>query len=261
MHYRTSGFDTDAPPLIMLHASPASSRTLEPLALEIATNRRVFLPDTPGNGASCAPSEPEPDLAVYAGMMDRFCDGLGLAEVDVYGTHTGAHIAIEWAINHPGRIRSLILDGVALLSASDRAEFLENYAPPCVPDAAGTQFAWAWNLIRDQMIFWPHYRQDAAHMRSGGKFEPRLLHDLTLDLLGALETYHQAYRAVFQHEPLLRLPRVTIPTLWLQGGDSPLDANAEEAIAALPQALVATVSDGQTCAAAITGFLNARPTN
>lgn len=256
MHYRSAGSDSSAPPLVMLHASPASSQSLEPLASILAGPRRILMPDTPGNGQSCPPASPDPDLPAYADMMEHFCDVIGAPQVDVYGTHTGAHIAIEWAIRHPGRIRRLVLDGVAILSVDQRAEFLEHYAPPRAPDAAGTQFPWAWNLIRDQMIFWPHYRQDAEHLRAGGQFEPRLLHDLTLDLLNALDTYHQPYRAVFRHDPVARLALVTHRTLWLQSSHGPLDANSASAIAALPSADVAAVADNPTRAGAITGFLD-----
>jgi pimeloyl-ACP methyl ester carboxylesterase len=256
MHYRSAG-DENSRPLVMLHASPASSQSLEPLAWVVAARRRVLMPDTPGNGASCPPAAAEPDLPAYADMIDRFCDALGLDEIDVYGTHTGAHIAIEWAIANPRRVRRVILDGVAILSVEDRAEFLERYAPSRAPDAAGTQFAWAWNLVRDQMIFWPHYKQDAAHLRTGGQFEPALLHALTLDLLGALPTYHQPYRAVFRHDPLARLPLVTQRILWLQAGHGPIDSNAERAIAVLQSAIVVPAGDDTARGAAIADFLDA----
>lgn len=254
VHYRRVG--TGGTPLVMLHASPASSLSLEPLA-QYLTTRHLVMPDTPGNGSSCPPAMADPDLPDYADMLDRFCATSGWDAVDVYGTHTGAHIAIEWAIAHPHRVRRLVLDGVAMLAPEQRAEFLVHYAPPRGPDARGTQFPWAFNLIRDQMIFWPHYAQDAAHLRSGGQFDPRLLHNLTMDLLGALDTYHQAYRAVFRHDPLARLPLVTQPVLWLRAGHGPIDSGSADAIEALGRLTVADVADdpgrGQMIAAFLAG--------
>lgn len=253
IHYRRAG-PAHTRPLVMLHASPASSLSLLPLAAELS-GHQLLLPDTPGNGQSCAPGLPTPDLVHYADMLDRAMTALGLFEFDLYGTHTGAHIAIEWAIAHPGRVRTLTLDGVALFSPETRTEFLAHYAPPQTPDASGTQFAWAWNMIRDQMIFWPHFKKDAAHLRKDGQFDPRLLHDLTLDLLNNLETYHQPYEAVFRHEPLARLPLVTTPSLWLQGEGGPLDTDAHEAIAAMPHARIVPVTGFTERAAAITRLL------
>lgn len=253
VHYRHAG-PADARPLVMLHASPASSLSLLPLAAELP-GQRLILPDTPGNGQSCAPALPTPDLAHYADMLDRAMTALGVETLDLYGTHTGAHIAIEWAIAKPDRVRTLILDGVALFTPETRAEFLAHYAPPQTPDASGTQFPWAWNMIRDQMIFWPHFKKDAAHLRKDGEFDPRTLHSLTLDLLNNLETYHQPYEAVFRHEPLVRLPLITTPSLWLQGKDGPLDTDASQAIAAMRRVKVVTVSSFADRAAAIIRLL------
>lgn len=253
IHSRHLG-PADGAPLVMLHASPASSRSLLPLAAELP-GLRLIMPDTPGNGLSCAPAVSDPDLATYADMLDRAMTALGLDQISLYGTHTGAHIAIEWAIANPQRIRSIILDGVALLTADQRTEFLENYAPPQRPNAAGTQFPWAWNMIRDQMIFWPHYKKDAAHLRKDGQFEPILLHDLTLDLLNNLTTYHQPYEAVFRHAPLARLPRITTPGLWLQGEGGPIDTDTSAAIATMRQVQVNNVASLTDRAAAISIFL------
>ncbi|MBC7519941.1 MAG: hypothetical protein H7268_02430, partial [Sandarakinorhabdus sp.] len=104
---------------------------------------------------------------------------------------------------------------------------------------------------------WPHYKQDAAHLRTGGQFEPALLHALTLDLLNALPTYHQPYRAVFRHDPLARLPLVTQRILWLQAGHGPIDSNAERAIAVLQSAVVVPAGDDAARGAAIAEFLDA----
>ena len=141
------------------------------------------------------------------------------------------------------------------MSDADRAEYLENYAPPQKPDTSGTQFPWAWNMIRDQMIFWPHYRQDGAHFRSGGRFEPELLHALTMDLLMALPSYHQAYGAVFRHDVLARLELVVQPMLWLRHAEAPLEAGAEAALARLPRERVAQTDDMAARMAAISSFL------
>ncbi len=254
MHYRVVG---EGLPLVMLHASPASSATLEDLgaALTVAAGRRVIMPDTPGNGLSVAVSGDDPELGDYAAMLARFCAGLGLGAVDVYGMHTGAHIAIEWALMDGSAVRRLVLDGVAVLGADERAEYLQHYAPPRGPDAHGTQFAWAFNMIRDQMIFWPHFRQGAGHFRAGGRFEPELLHALTMDLLMALPSYHHAYRAVFRHDVLARLEQLTQPLLFLRHDGAPLEAGAAAALARLPGARVAETDDVAARVAAIVDFL------
>ncbi|MEL7029769.1 MAG: alpha/beta fold hydrolase, partial [Pseudomonadota bacterium] len=223
-----------------------------------ANRRQSFAPDTLGNGQSTPPLQEAPTLGQFAGAMEGFADALGLGAVDVYGTHTGAHIAIEWAIAAPKRVRRVILDGVAVLSDADRAEFLENYAPPQWPSADGAQFHWAWSFIRDQMIFWPHYKKDAAHLRQGGVFDAETLHELTLDVLNNLETYHLPYRAVFQHEVKARLALVRQPVLWLATAGAPLEPGASAALERIADVRTAEIDHDappQARAEAIVEFL------
>ena len=221
VHYMMAGTRTSRPPLICLHASPASSKSLLPLIREFSRSHFVIAPDTLGNGQSDAPESIQPDLAYYAGAMDRFCEALGLETIDVYGQHTGAHIAAEWAILNPTRVRRVALDQLAVLSETEQADFLQHYAPVKMPDETGSQFHWAWNFIRDQMIFFPYYKKDAEHLRAGGTFNPETLHELTLDVLNSLKTYHMAYGAVFRHQLADRLPLLTQPALWISPDPNP----------------------------------------
>ncbi|MFN3294866.1 MAG: alpha/beta fold hydrolase, partial [Gemmobacter sp.] len=97
VHYRVTG-PADAPPVVMIHPSPGSSKQLSGLMQALADlGHRVVAPDTAGNGDS----EPLPlvqpgipDLAAHAlGALDT----LGLERFDLYGSHTGASIAMEIA--------------------------------------------------------------------------------------------------------------------------------------------------------------------
>ena len=217
IHYRktepATGASDGAIPLICLHASPASSQSLIPLLQAMGDAQVTLAFDTLGNGESDPPQSPAPDLAYYARAMDEACAALGHDQVHVYGNHTGAHIAIEWAILNPDRVQRVVLDQVAVLSAAERAEFLEHYAPPRRPDEMGTQFYWAWHFMRDQMLFAPHYKKSADTLHDKGVFDAETLHMLTMDLLRGLETYHLSYRAVFEQDLAARLPLVTCPVL------------------------------------------------
>ncbi|MEM6908772.1 MAG: alpha/beta hydrolase [Pseudomonadota bacterium] len=212
----------------MLHASPSSSRSLEPLMHALSERHPLYAFDSPCNGQSCAPQIEAPAMADFAAMIAHGADALGLKQVALYGTHTGAHIAAEWALARPQQVRVLILDGVALLDEATRAQFLERYAPPQRPDETGVQFHWAWNFIRDQMLFFPHYQKDAEHLRAGGTLDPAVLHELTLDVLNNLETYHLPYEAVFRHDVRSALAKLSVPTLVLGDSESALDPATTE---------------------------------
>lgn len=195
--------------------------------------------DTPCNGQSCAPAMAAPAIADFADMIARGSEALGLERQALYGTHTGAHIAIEWTLARPKEVRALVLDGVALFEEVTRAEFLERYAPPQRPDETGAQFHWAWHFIRDQMLFFPHYRKDADHLRAGGTLDPAVLHELVLDVLNNLETYHLPYEAVFRHDVREALARLGVPTLVLADSESALDPATAEIASLVPGAQVA----------------------
>jgi len=241
VHYRSVDEVGSGRTLVALHPSPASSKSLAPLLGALAPGGHVIAPDTMGNGQSCALQDDAPEIADYADAMERMADALGLDQVDVYGSHTGAHIAIEWAIAQPGRVRSVILDGIAYLPGDLREEYLANYAPRIVPDQIGSQFNQAWHFIRDQMFFFPHYHKDADHLRVGGTFDADVLHGLTMDVLGSLDTYHLAYEAVFKHDLAKRLPLVGQKVLLVVPNDDYLAEGTKFALENLPDAATAKV--------------------
>jgi len=249
VHYRQAGSDGGIP-LLMIHASPASSILLQPLMTELARSRRVIAPDTPGNGDSVPMRQPQPELVDYADALLRVMDALQLETVDIYGSHTGAHIAIEAAIASPDRIRCAVLDGVGMWAGAERRDLLENYAPHIEPDAYGTQMFWATQFVRDQAWFFPHYRQDAAHNRKLGGLSPAMLHTTAVEVLKAVRTYHLAYRAVFRNAPHDRLPLVKAPALVMADRDDPLAPDVEAAAALLVDGR-ARIVEGGVCAAGL----------
>lgn len=235
LHLRKRECGGGGVPLVLSHASPAASKTLEPLLHALGEGRALYAFDNPCNGQSCSPAMDTPEMADFADMLSRGGAALGLETFALYGTHTGSHIMIEWALAQPERVTALILDGVALMDEPTAAEFLERYAPHQSPDETGSQFHWAWNFIRDQMFFYPHYKKDNAHRRPEGVFDARILHDLTMDVLGSLESYHMPYEAVFRHDVRSALQRLEVPVLVLSHNDGALDEATDEVVSLIPQ--------------------------
>ncbi|HYX66580.1 MAG TPA: alpha/beta hydrolase [Burkholderiales bacterium] len=211
IHYREAG--SGGTPLVMLHPSPGSAKMLEPLVAALAAKRRVVAADTLGNGDSAPPRRPNPDLAYFVGGHLQALDALGLERFDLYGSHTGANIAIELAIAYPTRVRRLILDGVSLYTPEERAEMLERYALPVKLDHQGSQIHFLWNFVRDAYLFWPWYKPDAPHARRVGLPSADELHDKAVEVFKAARTYHLSYRAAIAYGKEVRLPLVKVPTL------------------------------------------------
>lgn len=220
MHLRRlAAIRPDAPPLILLHASPASSWFMQGLMLALrakGVDGEIIAPDTLGNGDSCAPAGDEPDISYFAGSIARMCDALGIKGADVYGTHTGARIACEFAAAFPARTRRVVLDGITEYPDELREAVIANYAPTMMPDEYGQHLIWAFNFCRDQALFFPHFMKVPERRLSVPMPPPAILHRITLDVLKALDTYPKPYLAAFRYRAFERMGLITGPVLMLK---------------------------------------------
>lgn len=220
VHYRSAG--EKGQPLLILHASPGSSRQQVRLIEDFAGEAMVFAPDTPGNGDSEALGAEEPEIAALAEAMLEYLDVMGLEQVRVYGSHTGAAIAAELAILAPGRVSHLVLDGVSLMEGAELEEILATYAFPFEPDLDGAYLARLFQFCRDQYLFFPWYRRTREGRRDGGLGSPEDLHAWVTEVMKASTTYHLNYRAAFKWPADRRLPLIQCPVLVTAAVNDPL---------------------------------------
>ncbi len=257
---KIDGADASKPPLFLIHASPSSSRSQEGLMAALApSGRTVIAPDTLGNGDSPPPAVSSPDIAYFADSVLRLADAMGIDRFDVYGAHTGARTACELAATAPGRVRHAVLDGIKEYDDATRQAILAHYAPTHEPDDHGTHLVWAFHFVRDQSIYFPHFQRDPEHRLPGHMPSARALHEGTLDVLKAIDTYALPYLAAFHYRPLERLPLIACPTLFLKAERelAVLNAAIDEAVALVPRGRVAAVaSDPGSKARAIVAFLD-----
>src|SRR5579859_556010 len=129
VHIRRAG-PREGVPLLMLHASPGSSRAVLPLATLLANDRPVVAMDTPGFGDSDPLAVSDPTIGDFADAVLEVIDALGHTRVDLYGSHTGALIALEAAVRGPDRVRRVVFDGLPVFSPEESADHLANYIPP-----------------------------------------------------------------------------------------------------------------------------------
>jgi len=238
-----------APPLVMFHASPGSSKMLIPLMQRFAATRPVLALDTLGNGDSDAPDGDAPDIAYFANAHLQALDALRIEKFDVYGSHTGGCIACEIAIRAPARVGKLILDGMSLYAEDEQQDMLRNYAPALTPSADGAHLFWIWHFIRDAFLFWPWYKRDAAHVRDVGLPSADALHDKFVEVAKAARTYHLSYRAAIGYDKSARLPLVAVPTL-LSCARTDMLLRYFETVAALMPAAQRAITPGLTGEAA-----------
>ena len=202
--------------LFLFQSAPGSAEPLELLMQRLAKGRTVIACDYLGNGDSDK-AVGEVDINSMAHNAIEVADALQLSQVDLFGTHTGALVALEFALLQPHRVGRIILEAPPLLDQSFTEDILENYLPPLQPDRWGTHLLRAWNMRRDMFLFWPWYRQSRDAARSLGLPDLQSLHAWTVGLLKSGRTYHLTYGAAFKYNTRSRLPLLSCPALICAG--------------------------------------------
>lgn len=99
----------DGPPLVLLHGSVHDSRLWNRVFAALARHHTVVRYDARGHGRSTHPTAPfrhEDDLLA---VLDRF----GFRSAGLIGLSMGGEVALDFALEHPGRVRSLTLIGAS----------------------------------------------------------------------------------------------------------------------------------------------------
>lgn len=235
IHYREAG---SGPPCVLLHPSPLSSAALAPTLELLSPIAHCVAWDTPGYGNS----DPLPqswdaqDLTPYVSALAAFIDALGLKNPLLYGSATGAQIAIEFSKRHPERCGGLLLENAALFGEEERAAIVEDYFPDIHPRDDGSHLTALWRMARNSMRYFPWYEQSPQADRRGGFPDASIVTTVVRDYLLAGPDYARAYRAAFANESLEQLSGVRVPTRIVLWDDGILGDYSERLSAAeLPQ--------------------------
>ena len=196
VHYRRAG---SGPPLILLHASPCSSRVQIPLLEAWSGDFTVIALDTPGFGLSDPLRGEQPTIEGLAEALAETLGALGLERALFYGRHTGASIAVEFARRYPQRAAFVLTDGYTIVPKTPSDDYLAAYLPPIVPRWDGGHLLWLWYRYREQFIFWPWNNAE-----TGTRADTDLpsLDDLqrgVVDLLEAGNGYARVYAAALRY--------------------------------------------------------------
>jgi len=212
-HYRCSG---SGPALVLLHPSPLSSAFMEPLIKLFEGRVRVFAPDTPGYGASDPLPEPTEDLSAYVDWLHRFLQSQELSSAGIYGSATGAQIAIQFARTHPEMADYLVLDNAVHFTDEERHRIMKDYFPDMSPQADGSHLQLAWHMSAMLYQYFPWFDQDEDCKVSDAQAPVELIHGTAMSYLVAGTDYDRAYRAAFRNEDARRVQTITRPTRILR---------------------------------------------
>ncbi|MBP0614010.1 alpha/beta fold hydrolase BchO [Jiella mangrovi] len=108
-HVQIFGPD-DAPPLLLLHGTGASTHSFRDLAPLLARDHRVIMPDLPGHGFSGSPRWRRPSITGMASALAEMLTALDVRPSFAAGHSAGAAVLVRMALDRqiaPERIVSL----------------------------------------------------------------------------------------------------------------------------------------------------------
>ncbi len=208
LHYRLLG---RGPALLMLHPSPLSSAFMVPMMQRFSGKALTIAPDTPGYGRSAPMPSSVTDLTPYVDAMRCFIDALGLAQYAIYGSATGAQIAIELAKCDAGRVTGVILDNAADFTDAECEGILQGYFPDATPCDDGSHLARIWQVAHDSTVFFPWHQRCEQNRIAPQPGAAEVMHMTAMGYLQAGPAYAEAYRAAFRNERAVRVREVSVP--------------------------------------------------
>ncbi len=201
VHYRTVSADGGTP-LVFFHRAPSSSLSFEKMMTMMADERPLYAFDTPGYGQSFDPPG-MPDMLAYRDWMFEAIDAVGLDRFHIFGHHTGTHFGTEMAAAHPDRVVSLMLNGIAYLTADERAQFRAGMSPPQVPDPDGKYAMQIFEVLKGM----------------SKSFDAETLHQDYVGSLRSLAGRQQSFNAVWNQDYPAALAKVSCPILATSAED------------------------------------------
>jgi 3-oxoadipate enol-lactonase len=156
IHYSVSG-RRDGEPVLMVQGLGADSRGWLRQRAAFAARYRVIVFDNRGVGRSDKPDGPY-DLEVMAQDALAVLDAAGEDSAHVMGASMGGVLAQIIGLQHPERVRSLVLACTACQQLPWRRELLEEWAGVAATEGMGafSQYAVRWLIgPRSLRRFWP----------------------------------------------------------------------------------------------------------
>ncbi|HEX8382969.1 MAG TPA: alpha/beta fold hydrolase [Sphingomonas sp.] len=192
VHYLRAG---DGPPSVLIHSSPANARLLMKEIEYLSRDHTVFAFDTPGFGLSDPLPLATMTVADLADAMAQTLEAIAMPRCPVFGTHTGAAIALELGVRHPERVSGLVLDGVPAFTDAECDAYFGDYFRTLPLSDLGGHYADSWTRFRDQSTWFPWCERVPAHLNPHDLSPPHSTHLWVSMYFEAAEHYVPAYRA------------------------------------------------------------------
>jgi pimeloyl-ACP methyl ester carboxylesterase len=179
----------------------------------LARRYTVIALDTPGYGESDALESARPEASDFVAVIGGVLDALQIRKVLLYGTHTGAALAVSFALTHPARVAALVLDGFAAFDAEEQRDFNDRYLCPFEPAWDGSHLAELWSRVRDLYMWFPYHHRDAAHRLRTELSSVAALYGTVRGFLASGAGYWRGYRCAGALDAPAAAQALRVPTL------------------------------------------------
>ncbi|MBA2934822.1 alpha/beta fold hydrolase [Sphingomonas sp. CGMCC 1.13654] len=213
VHYRMTG---TGPAALFIHSSPANSSFVLPEMAAMADRFTCIAFDTPGFGLSDPLPGDRLEVADLADAIAEAMQALAMPPCPVFGTHTGAAIALELAVRHPALVTGLVLDAVPIFTEAETAALFEDYLIALDPDPLGGHFSRYWTRFRDQSIWFPWSQPSPAHLNPYDLAAPERTDHWVSMFYECGRSYAPAYRAALDYGPraIAAVQALEVPALF-----------------------------------------------
>ena len=127
VHYRDQG-NPNGPTVVLVHGFAASLQAWEPWAARLGADYRIISLDLPGHGLTRAPAGYVASTDGNVEVVDELTRRLGDQRFVLGGNSMGGGVAWNYALQHPARLRGLMLvDSAGWPSARKKGE-----GPPAI---------------------------------------------------------------------------------------------------------------------------------
>lgn len=265
IHYRAMGHGAlgerapdERAPVFLLHASPLSSAFMvgQMQALAAAGHRAIAL-DTPGYGQSDPlPAAPK-SLDDYARAFLAGIDALGIERFGLYGTATGAQLALALARHAPTRVVRLALDNCALFTDAQVADWEPRYFPDLAPQTDGSHMPKIWEIASRQFKSFPWFSNAPEHQLDRPPAPLAVVQSMANHFLIANPAWDVAYRLAFHAENARSFIGLTVPTTLIDWEGSIVRREVQALIAEGLPACVRVVVAGASAEARLAALVAA----
>jgi pimeloyl-ACP methyl ester carboxylesterase len=156
----------------------------------------IYALDSPGFGGSFDPLG-MPTMAEYADMLLNATKALGLDKVHLFGHHAGASLAIKIASTDPGRVASLMMIGLVVLTAEERQAFGRVYPQPFELKADGAHLRTMWEYVEN----------------IGSNSDLELHHREMIDTASAWQGHIKVYSKIWDQDFSAHYEKISVPML------------------------------------------------